>query len=150
MLSAKAAPSVPVVDASVVVDWVAPDADPEGPARRLLAELAASGARVIGPRLLREEVANALLTGCRRGRWDGEAADNGFRLLRELPVDLLDERADLDRAWELSRRYDEHPVRDLVYVALAERLGEQLMTADGALLKRLTMLDFVVGVGVGV
>ncbi|MGZ4591837.1 MAG: type II toxin-antitoxin system VapC family toxin [Actinomycetes bacterium] len=134
---------MPVVDASVVVDWVAPGADPEGPARRLLDELASSGARLIGPRLLLEEVSNALLTGCRRGRWDGAATDRAFALLRELPVELLDGRDDLDRAWELSRRYDEHPVYDMVYVALAERLEETLMTADEALVRRLTLLDFV-------
>lgn len=136
---------MPVVDASVVVDWVAPDVDALGPARRLLEVLAASGEPIIAPRLVLEETANALLSGCRRGRWDGQAADDSFILLRTLPVDLRDERQDLDRAWELSRRYDEHPVYDMVYVALAERLGQQLVTADGVLRRRLAGLDFVVG-----
>jgi predicted nucleic acid-binding protein len=134
---------VPVVDASIVVDWVAPGSDPEGPARRFLDELAASGAPVIGPRLLLEEVSNALLTGCRRGRWDGASADQAFALLRELPVQLVDERRDLDRAWALSRRYDEHPVYDMLYVALAERLGDTLVTADEALVRRLALVDFL-------
>ena len=134
---------MPVVDASIVVDWVAPGADPDGPARRFLDELARSGGALIGPRLLLEEVSNALLTGCRRGRWDGASADHAFALLRELPVELLDDRRDLDRAWELSRRYDEHPVYDMVYVALAERLGETLVTADEALMRRLALLDFL-------
>ena len=136
---------MPVVDASVIVDWVAPGTDPEGPARRLLDRLAGSNESLVGPRLLLEEVAHALLTGCRRGRWDGQAADRSFSLLRALPVRLLDERADLERAWELSRRYDEHPVYDMLYVALAERLGDILVTADEALVRRLeTTLDFVV------
>ena len=64
-------------------------------------------------------------------------------LLRNLPVTLTDTAADLDRAWELSRRYDEHPVYDMVYVALAERIGEQLVTADDRLRERLVGLDFV-------
>ena len=136
---------MPVIDASIVVDWVAPDAHPSGPARCLLADLADSSARVVGPGLLLEEVANALLTGCRRRRWSGAAADASFALLRRLPVSIVDDRRDLDRAWELSRRYDEHPIYDLVYVALAERIGEQLITADEALRRRLVMLDFVVG-----
>lgn len=136
---------MPVVDASVVVDWVAPDADPKGAARTLLDRWARTGERVLAPRLLLEEVSNALLTGVRRGRWDGRAADVSYGLLRALPVGVLDEPRDLDRAWELARRYDEHPVYDLVYVALAERLGEQLVTADDALRRRLVGLDFVVG-----
>jgi predicted nucleic acid-binding protein len=135
---------MPVVDASVVVDWVAPDADPKGPARRRLETWANAGTLVFAPRLLREEVSNALLTGCRRGRWEGAAADASFVLLRKLPVTLLHEDRDLDRAWELSRRYDQHPVYDMLYVALAERLGEQLVTADGALRRRLAMLGFLV------
>ncbi|MEP6526729.1 MAG: type II toxin-antitoxin system VapC family toxin [Nocardioidaceae bacterium] len=136
---------MPVVDASVVVDWVAPDVDPKGPARRLLDVWARTGEVVSAPRLLMEEVANALLTGVRRQRWDGAAADAGFDLLRTLPVALLDEPRDLGRAWELSRRYDQHPVYDMVYVALAERLGQTLVTADEALLSRLRRLDFVRG-----
>ncbi len=133
-----------VVDASVVVDWVAPDADASGPARRWLRNLAGSPMELSAPRLVFEEVANALLTGVRRGRWDGEAADTSFHLLRRLPVQLVDVPADLDRAWELSRRYDEHPVYDMVYVAVAERLGQRLVTADGRLVRRLKSVSFVV------
>jgi predicted nucleic acid-binding protein len=138
---------MPVVDASVVVDWVAPDVDDDGPALQLLTQLIDSRERVLGPRLLIEEVTNALLTGCRRGRWDGRAADTAFTLLRRLPVELCDRPVDLDRAYELSRRYDEHPVYDMVYVALADRLGEPLLTADSALVRRLVGLPFVVIVG---
>jgi len=136
---------MPVVDASVVVDWVAPDADPDGPARRLLERLSRAGDRIIGPRLVREEVTNALITGIRRGRWDGAAADRSYRMLISMPITLADEQGDLDRAFELSRRYDEHPVYDLVYVAVAERLGEALFTADAALRSRLVGLDFIQG-----
>lgn len=133
-----------VVDASVVVDWVAPDVDPTNPARRLLRQLAEASASVFAPRLLFEEVANALLTGCRRGRWDGMAADRAYSRLRRAPIEIIDERRDLDRAWELSRRYDEHPVYDMVYVAVTERLGDVLVTQDERLRERL-MLAYVVG-----
>jgi predicted nucleic acid-binding protein len=128
---------VPVVDASVVVDWVAPDADPKGPAMRALLDLVEHGEPLLAPRLMLEEVANALLTGVRRGRWDGEAADRAFADLRDLPVDLVDASADLHQAWELSRRYDEHPIHDFLYVAVARRLGEVLLTADRRLVGRL-------------
>jgi len=128
---------VPVVDASVIVDWVAPDADPKGPAMRALLDLSEREERLLAPRLMPEEVSNALLTGVRRGRWDGEAADRAFADLRDLPIDLVDTAADLDQAWELSRRHDEHPIDDLLYVAMARRLGEVLLTADRRLVGRL-------------
>jgi hypothetical protein len=43
-------PLMPVVDASVVVDWVAPHADPHGPAGLALQELAG---RLRGLRIVR-------------------------------------------------------------------------------------------------
>lgn len=134
---------MPVVDASVVVDWVAPDSDPHGPARALLQRWAEQAEAVIAPRLLLEEVGNALLTGVRRRRWSGSEADSAFALLQKLPVQLRDLPGDVARAYELSRRYDEHPLYDMVYVAMAERLGERLVTADRRLLARLATLSFV-------
>ena len=136
-----------VVDASVVVDWVAPGVDPELPAGALLERLAAEDAELLAPRLLLEEVSNALLTGIRRGRWNGPAADVSQALLRRLPVRLVDEPRDLERAWDLARRYDDHPIYDMVYVALAERRRTQLVTADAALRKLLAGFDWVVAPG---
>ena len=136
---------MPVVDASVVVDWVAPTSDPELPAVAVLERLAAENAELLAPRLLIEEVSNALLTGVRRHRWSGVEADAAQALLRALPVRLLDEPRDLDRAWELARRYDNHPIYDFVYVALAERRRTKLITADTRLQQRLVGLDRLVG-----
>lgn len=135
---------MPVVDASVVVDWVAPDSDPALPAIKALSRLAEQDADLLAPRLLIEEVSNALLTGIRARRWSGVAADKAHALLRELPVQLIDEPHDLHRAWELARRYDNHPIYDLLYVALAERRQSLLITADKALRERLVGLDFVI------
>ncbi len=136
--------AMPVIDASVVVDWIAPGGDPASPAALALARLARSEAELLGPRLLVEQVANALLTGIRRRRWTGGAADGAFQLLRDLPVRLIDGPRDLERAWELSRRYDNHPVSDMLYVALAERTQTKLVTADGRLLSRLVTTELVI------
>jgi len=135
---------VPVVDASVVVDWVAPGVDPDGPAINALAQLSAADAELLAPRLLLEEVSNALVTGVRRGRWSGTAADAAQALLRDLPVRLIDEPRDLWRAWDLARRYDNHPIYDLLYVALAERRRTQLVSADAAFRRRLIGIDWVI------
>jgi predicted nucleic acid-binding protein len=138
---------VTVVDASVVVDWVAPGADPDSAAMAVLDRLVRSDEDLTAPRVLLEEVSNALLTGIRRGRWSGSAADAAFRRLRELPVRVVDDRRDLRRAWDLSRRYDNHPIYDLLYVALAERARTKLVTADEQLRHLLVDLTWVVGVG---
>jgi predicted nucleic acid-binding protein len=138
---------VPVVDASVVVDWVAPDVDPATPAGVLLGRLAADQEELIAPRLLLEEVSNALLTGIRRGRWTGALADRAQDLLRRLPIRLVDEPRDLERAWDLARRYDAHPFYDMLYVALAERRETQLITADKALRDLLPGFEWIVTPG---
>jgi predicted nucleic acid-binding protein len=134
---------LPVVDASVVVDWVAPGADAQSAAVGALRRLVRDEAELLAPRLLLEEVANALLTGVRRSRWTGADADAAHRLLRDLPVLIVDESRDLDRAWELARRHDNHPIYDMLYVAFAERRRTTLVTADDALRRRLAGLDWV-------
>ena len=138
-----------VVDASVVVDWVAPGADPASAAMATLERLVAAGEDVVAPRLLKEEVANALLTGIRRRRWSGAEADRAWRRLANLPVRFVDTARDVARAWELSRRYDNHPLYDMLYVAVAQRTGHTLVTADDDLRARLGDLDWVVGPGAG-
>lgn len=135
---------MPVVDASVVVDWVAPGIDPSLPSVAVLDQLAEQGGDLIAPRLLAEEVGNALLTGIRRGRWSGAAADEGWALFSRLPVRFVDDERDLDRAWDLARRHDEHPIYDLLYVAVAERHRTLLITADGALRQRLGRFAWIV------
>ena len=138
---------MPVIDASVVVDWVAPGVDPNDPAMKALTHLAAADAELLAPRLLLEEVSNALLTGVRRGRWSGNAADTAQALLRDVPIRLVDEPRDLSRAWDLARRYDNRPIYDLLYVALAERRRTQLVSADAALRRALIGIDWVISPG---
>lgn len=137
---------MPVVDASVVVDLLDPGLPADAPARVLIGELAAASAELAAPALLWLEASNVLLTGIRRGRWDGAAADAAFAMLGRLPVRSAGMPADLDRAFELARRYDNWPVYDMVYVALAERLGTDLYTADDRLRARLAHLPWVRGV----
>ncbi|MFN2569468.1 MAG: type II toxin-antitoxin system VapC family toxin [Candidatus Dormibacteria bacterium] len=134
---------MPVVDASVVVDWIAPGREPESAAMARLRRLVAENADLLAPRLMFDEVGNALLTGIRRRRWSGAAADRAFRALGRLPVRVVDDERHLDRAWDLARRHDNHPYYDMIYVALAERAKTSLITADEALRQRL-MLSWVV------
>lgn len=132
-----------VLDASVLVDLVAPDVASDGAVRILVERLIAEDEEIHAPRLVFEEVLNALLTGIRRGRWDGAAADRAASLFQQLPVLAMDDTGDRHRAFELARRYDNWPLYDMVYVALAERLGGHLYTADARLRRRLAHLDWV-------
>jgi predicted nucleic acid-binding protein len=134
---------MPVVDASVVVDLVAPDVGPDSPARALFARWADADAELLAPGLLWLETANALLTGIRRGRWSGAEADAAAALLDRMPVRRVDDARDRCRAFELARRYDNWPVYDMVYVAVAERAGHELVTADERLHARLAHLGWV-------
>jgi predicted nucleic acid-binding protein len=140
---------VPVVDASVVVDLVDPAIPADAPPRTLVDKLVAQGADLTAPSLLWLETSNALLTGVRRGRWDGAAADSAFALIAQMPIRSADIPADRERAFELARRYDNWPVYDMAYVALAERLGTEFYTADDRLRARLAHLPWVRGINDG-
>jgi len=136
---------MPVLDASLVVDCIAPDVALSSPALRTLVRLKNEGAELIGPRLLLAECANALLMGIRQGRWNGAAADRAYGFLVALPLKLADEALHLDRAWELSRRFDNHPVYDMLYVAVAEAARIDLITADETLRTRLRHMHWIKG-----
>jgi predicted nucleic acid-binding protein len=136
---------VPILDASIVVDCIAPDVKQSSPAMRTLRRLASEGAELVAPRLLLIECSNALLTGVKRKRWSGAAADSAYGFLMRLPFRLADDAHHLERAWELSRRYDNHPIYDMVYVAVAEAAGTNLITADSTLGARLRHLRWIGG-----
>lgn len=132
-----------IVDASVVVEFIAPDADTTSATQQLFDRWVHSGEELHAPSMLPLEVMNAMLTGVRRQRWDGQAADGAASLITSFPMTLHDDGRDRHRAWELARRYDNHPVYDMLYVALAERLGEPLVTVDDKLCRRLAHLGLV-------
>jgi predicted nucleic acid-binding protein len=134
---------MPVLDASVVVDCISPDVPLSSSALRTLARLTSQGAELIGPRLVLAECASALLMGIRKGRWTGAAADRAFGFLLTLPIKLADEALHMDRAWDLSRRYDNHPIYDMVYVAVAEAARTDLITADETLRTRLQHMAWI-------
>ena len=51
--------------------------------------------------------------------------------------------ADHAHAFDLARRYENWPVYDMVYVAIAERAGTEFVTADARLRARLAHLGWV-------
>jgi predicted nucleic acid-binding protein len=134
-----------VVDACVVVDYIAPGQESSA-AREFFIEEARSGAPLVAPGHMWLEVRNVLLSGVRRSRWTGAQADDAAADLMSLPVRRMDSPTDSARAYELAREYDNWPVYDMLYVALAQRLGAHLYTVDMKLAKRLAHLGWVRGI----
>jgi predicted nucleic acid-binding protein len=137
---------MPVVDASVVVDWVAPGVAPQAPGWTCLRHLVDRRADLAAPAVLHDEVGEALLAGVRRGRWSGTAADRAFAALRRLPLRLEGGATLTDRAWELARHHD-HALVSLLYVALAEQEKTELVTADASLRRSLSSVARIVAPG---
>lgn len=126
-----------VVDASVAFEWISPDAYDAHPAVKALDALIAAEEELVAPGLLLLEISNGLLTGVRSGRWSGPQADDARDVARGIPVRIDDDSRDVERAWEVARRSDNHPVYDMVYAAMAERNGTRLLTSDRRLIRAL-------------
>lgn len=115
-----------VIDASVAIKWLVDEDGSE-------AALGLKSRDLVAPALLRIEAANVLRTLVARGAAKrGEAL--GLALLQDAPVAIVDHDEALEkRALELALDLG-HPVYDCVYLALAERMGRTLVTADSRFL----------------
>jgi predicted nucleic acid-binding protein len=119
----------PVVpDASVVVKWLL--REPDSPKAVALLR---SGRELHAPELLRVEASAAIVRRCREGLiLVGDARRRlafAARLLSERRVGYATDAALLPRAWEIALQI-KHPLQDCLYIACAERLGADLVTAD--------------------
>jgi len=119
-----------VVDASVAVKWLVdePGSDDAHALR---------GRDIAAPALIRVEVANVLRTLAARGATTPAAAAELFALLQTAPVTVVEHDDALEaRALAIALALG-HPVYDCLYLALAERMGRVLVTADRRLLRAL-------------
>lgn len=123
MIQGSAADALLVVDASVALKWLVKEDGSE-------AALALRDCNLAAPALMRIEAANVLRTLVARKAATPDEAQDLFALLRKAPVTIVDHDDDLEgRALELALDLN-HPVYDCVYLALAERMGRRLVTAD--------------------
>ena len=128
MSPAGASDAALVVDASVALKWVVEEEGSE-------AALALKGRDLAAPSLLRIEAALALRTLAARKAIAPAAALDLLGLLQEAPMALVEPDDALEqRALEIALDLG-HPVYDCIYLALAERTGRRLVTADGRLLR---------------
>lgn len=119
-----------VIDASVAFKWIVEEPDSDK-ARDLIGR-----ADLIAPVLVYSEVGNALFKRVNSGELAPSLS------LREQIADLaevlitMDERHVAPRAYELAVEL-KHPIYDCMYLALADALGDKLLTADYKFVTRL-------------
>jgi predicted nucleic acid-binding protein len=120
-----------VVDSSVALKWVIEEDGSEQ-------ALALQGGDLIAPALLRIETANVLRTLAARGALGADQAIQLFELLQSAPVTIVDHDDEVEaRALAIALELA-HPVYDCVYLAVAEKTGRRLITADKRLINRLS------------
>jgi predicted nucleic acid-binding protein len=117
---------MPVVDASVVVEMLA-FGEHEAAARE---RLAGGQEPLWAPELLDAEVGQVLRRAVRKGELDPGQGAQAMAELRELPVHRITHELLVGYAWLLR---DQVSFYDALYVALAEMLGEPLLTFDARL-----------------
>ncbi len=125
-----------VVDASVACKWFVEEAG-SAAAERLLS----MGRALIAPDLVVPEVCNALWRKSTTGEISSDQLSDSVDDLVGFYDDLVPTMALAARATAMASTMG-HPVYDCFYVALAERLGSQLVTADKELMKRLSRTDW--------
>jgi predicted nucleic acid-binding protein len=118
-----------IVDASVALKWLVVE---ENTSRAT--DLLESGADLFAPRLILDEVANALWKKCRRQHLTASEALERIRLLPRYFKGLLD-MSDVDVVLDLAIAID-HPVYDCFYLQAARDRGLPLVTADQSLCRK--------------
>ncbi len=118
-----------VVDASIAVKWVVPEADSER-AEVLLDH------RLVAPDLLFAECANILWKKIRRGELTEEEAGIAAQTLEQADLAVVSTKGYLARAVAIAAELD-HPAYDGIYLAVAEAFGLRLATADARLIRKI-------------
>lgn len=124
-----------VLDSSVALKWVLPEPD-SGRAIRLRDDYNASIHDLLAPDIFTPEIANGLAAAERQARIKpGEAAIFFHDIIRNAPA-ILPTLPLLIRAIEISLS-TRQAVYDCIYLALAEREGCEMVSADDQLVRKL-------------
>jgi predicted nucleic acid-binding protein len=115
-----------IVDASVLLCAFFPD-EAQSQAQTVLREHAAGRERLKAPALIVYEVTNAVWQAERRGRISVAQSDEILQTASGLDIELLAFR--WGESLPLARKFN-RSAYDAAYLALAEQLGETLITAD--------------------
>src|SRR3954451_9790475 len=117
---------MPVIDASVLVDFLSGEERAEGVEERV----DAVEHTLWAPHLIDAEVGQALRRSVRLGKLTADAAGQALWEIDELPVERVEHEHLIHVAWGLR---DNFSFYDALYVALALMLDEPLLTLDARL-----------------
>jgi predicted nucleic acid-binding protein len=124
-----------VLDSNIALKWVLPEADSDK-ARRLRGEFQNQVHELLAPDVFPVEVAHALAKAERRGVIPQGDADRLLTNILSTPPQLHPYLPLLKRGLEIASQA-RIGVYDCLYVALAEREGCELLTADDRLVRTL-------------
>ena len=122
---------VVVVDTSIAIKWVLQESDSDI-AETMLIEWSSNGVVILAPALLTYEVTNALYKKARKGEITFETAKEALTkvLLSGVALNFSQDSNLGRRAIELAGQFGLTATYDAHYLALAEREGCELWTAD--------------------
>jgi predicted nucleic acid-binding protein len=125
-----------VVDASVALKWLVLEEMSD-----VARELSGVPDRLVAPRLITTEIANALARKTMQGLLTRQEAVYHFSTLPLLLPELVDVDDLIAPALENACAL-RHPIYDLIYLEAARRLDAQLITADRRFTAKLAGTDF--------
>ncbi len=123
MWTSSAKTAIVIIDASVAFKWVVEEPD-SGDAIGWIGRT-----ELIAPVLIHAEVGNALWKRVRRGELRADEEIDARIADLSAYVRTMDETPFLPRALRMAIEL-QHPVYDCVYLAMAEHLDDELLTAD--------------------
>lgn len=123
-----------VLDANVIVKWFAPEVGSD-----VALELLQGKVTLYAPRLAQIEVTGGLLRKFRTDAWSKErtllAIHEWQQVIRTGAVLLTPNEEEIEQAIKLSLAL-RHPIQDCLYLALAEKLEVEMITADEPFYKK--------------